>query len=240
MARNPDERPGSAGELAAHLAGALKNGTATRRTRRLATSRTRLAAPVQYAPQPASAERRDAVAGRPPPAWFVPTLIGVALAAIMAIVLTSSLSSGDDAGGSVRERSPAGTQQPAAKEKHKRKPPKDKLAVTPPAGPSDAVPAATGSDPAAAAQLNDRGFALMGEGRFDEAVPLLEQAVRAADPQAADATYAYALFNLGSSLRQAGRPREAVPVLERRLTIPNQTQTVRKELERARREAGSG
>lgn len=80
----------------------------------------------------------------------------------------------------------------------------------------------------------------MGEGRFEEAVPLLKQAVSAADPRAADTTYAYALFNLGSSLRQAGRPQDAIPVLERRLTIPNQTPTVRKELKRARREADGG
>ena len=72
----------------------------------------------------------------------------------------------------------------------------------------------------------------MGEGSFEEAVPLLEQAVAAADPDSD--TYAYALYNLGSSLRQAGRPEDAIPVLERRLQIANQTETVQAELDRAR------
>ncbi len=50
--------------------------------------------------------------------------------------------------------------------------------------------------------------------------------------------YAYALFSLGQALRLAGRPDEAIPVLEARLDIPNQTATVQKELEKARKQAG--
>ena len=50
--------------------------------------------------------------------------------------------------------------------------------------------------------------------------------------------YAYALFNLGKSLRLAGRPDEAIPVLEQRLKIPNQTGTVQRELELAKQQAG--
>ena len=52
-----------------------------------------------------------------------------------------------------------------------------------------------------------------------------------------DDTYAYALYNLGSSLRQAGRPEDAIPVLERRLQISNQTETVQAELDRAKQDA---
>jgi hypothetical protein len=40
--------------------------------------------------------------------------------------------------------------------------------------------------------------------------------------------------------RQAGEPGEAVPVLERRMRIPNQTDTVRRELDAARRDAAKG
>ena len=49
-----------------------------------------------------------------------------------------------------------------------------------------------------------------------------------------DLEYAYALYNLGRSLRLAGRFDEAIPILERRLQIPNQTETVRRELAAAR------
>lgn len=98
-----------------------------------------------------------------------------------------------------------------------------------------AVAGSGGGDPAA---LNSRGFELMNQGRYAEAIPLLEKAVAAYPEGSKDLTYAYALYNLGKSLRLAGRPKEAVPILEKRLAIPNQTGTVRRELEAARRAAG--
>ncbi len=65
-------------------------------------------------------------------------------------------------------------------------------------------------------------------GNYSAAAGVLRQAVQAADP--ASLTYAYALYDLGHSLRLAGDPQAAVPVLERRLQIPNQTGVVRQEL----------
>jgi hypothetical protein len=65
-------------------------------------------------------------------------------------------------------------------------------------------------------------------GDYTSAIPVLRQAVAAA-PQAS-LTYAYALYDLGRSLRLAGDPRAAVHVLYRRLQIPNQTDVVRNEL----------
>jgi len=106
-----------------------------------------------------------------------------------------------------------------------------------------APPAAGGGSPGSTptgspAALNDQGFKLMGQGRYDDAIPPLQKAVAAYPDGSKDLTYAFALFNLGKSLRLAGRPKEAVPILERRLAIPNQTATVRRELEAARRAAG--
>ena len=49
-----------------------------------------------------------------------------------------------------------------------------------------------------------------------------------------DLTLAYALYNLGRSLRLAGRPHEAIPDLERRLQFKNQRGVVKKELARRR------
>lgn len=92
-----------------------------------------------------------------------------------------------------------------------------------------------GGNPAA---LNSQGYRLMGQGRYDEAIPLLQKAVAAYPEGSRELTYAYALYNLGKSLHRAGRSREAVPILEKRLRIPNQTETVRRELEAARRAAG--
>jgi hypothetical protein len=59
-------------------------------------------------------------------------------------------------------------------------------------------------------------------------------------PGTTDLNYAYALYNLGRSLRLSGHPGEAIPFLERRLRFPNQTAAVRRELDAARREAGQG
>ena len=92
---------------------------------------------------------------------------------------------------------------------------------------------------AGAARLNDRGFQLMNAGRYDAAIPLLRRAVSAAPPRGTDLTYAYALFNLGRSLRLAGKPQEAIPLLERRLRIDNQREAVARELEAARRSGRS-
>jgi Flp pilus assembly protein TadD len=57
---------------------------------------------------------------------------------------------------------------------------------------------------------------------------VLRQAVAAAPHSSL--TYAYALYDLGHSLRLAGDPRAAVTVLWQRLQIPNQTDVVRNEL----------
>jgi serine/threonine-protein kinase len=89
-----------------------------------------------------------------------------------------------------------------------------------------------------AGTLNDQGFALMGQGRYGEAIAPLQQAVTACGSSNAIDPCGYALYNLGRTLRLAGHPAEAIPFLERRLLIPNQTGAVRKELRAAQREAG--
>jgi eukaryotic-like serine/threonine-protein kinase len=95
-----------------------------------------------------------------------------------------------------------------------------------------------GADPAEGARLNEQGFDLMSQGRYEEAIPILQQAVDSFPAGTTDLDYAYALFNLGQALRLAGRPDEAVPILERRLQIPNQRGVVRRELALAREAAG--
>ena len=75
----------------------------------------------------------------------------------------------------------------------------------------------------------------MQQGRYEEAIPVLQRAV--ASSQGSGPPHAYALYNLGRSLRLAGRPREAIPILERRLRIPNQTDVVKRELKAAKRAA---
>lgn len=106
-------------------------------------------------------------------------------------------------------------------------------------GTGDAPPAeAFGTGPARGSALNEQGFAMIQEGEYEAAVPVLEEAVSSFPEGTDEINYAYALFNLGNALRLSGRPEEAIPILERRLEIPNQEGEVRKELEAAYAEAG--
>ena len=61
------------------------------------------------------------------------------------------------------------------------------------------------------AALNAEGYELMQQGRYDEAIPVLERAVAAFPEGTSDLNYAYALYNLGRSLRLAGSPRRGDP-----------------------------
>jgi tetratricopeptide (TPR) repeat protein len=76
----------------------------------------------------------------------------------------------------------------------------------------------------------------MDAGKYTSAIPVLRKAVTTASP--ASLAYAYALFDLGRSLRLSGDPRAAVPVLYKRLQIHNQTEVVRQELQLALRALG--
>ncbi len=71
------------------------------------------------------------------------------------------------------------------------------------------------------------------QGAYTAAIPVLRQAISVASPR--DINYAYALYDLGRSLRLAGDPAAAIPILERRLQIPNQTPVVLSELRLAQR-----
>src|SRR4029079_19233547 len=93
---------------------------------------------------------------------------------------------------------------------------------------TNAAPASSDADPAA---LNAQGFDLMQQKRYDEAIPVLQQATKDCPVSRTDPC-AFALFNLGVALRKAGRPDEAIPVLQQRLQNPNQAGKVNAELKK--------
>ncbi len=107
--------------------------------------------------------------------------------------------------------------------------------TTPATIPAPTTPSAPAPPPSAGA-LEAQGHDLMEGGNYNSAIPVLRQAVATASP--ASLTYAYALFDLGRSLRLVGDPRAAVPILWQRLQIPNQTGVVRTELTLALRALG--
>jgi serine/threonine-protein kinase len=78
----------------------------------------------------------------------------------------------------------------------------------------------------------------MQAGRYGDAIAPLQRAVDGACGPGAGLTCAYALYNLGRSLRLAGRPAEAIPILQRRMQFDNQRPAVQAELDQARGAAG--
>jgi eukaryotic-like serine/threonine-protein kinase len=238
MARDPAERPRSAGQLGAQLAHALDEPPTA------PTTRVRPAAPV---PAPARAGGSRGRSGRLP---LIAAAVILALAvAAVAVALSSGGGGGDDpAGAGDRGEQPAGqAQKPKKAKKLKKNSGEQQAQATPapapepeaepepaPDEPADDGGAAAGGAEASGAELNSQGFDLLQSGRYDEAVSLLQRAVQSFPAGTDDVNYAYALFNLGKALRLAGRPSEAIPVLEARLQIPNQTGVVKRELKLAR------
>jgi negative regulator of sigma E activity len=185
----------------------------------------------------------------------VAALLAVAVAVVIAVVLATGSGGGSPAGKS-SSRTTAATGSHAGKAHGKRKQPvvaadgaaagKEAQPGTEEAEvgteeaevePEERVAATpTEADPARGAELNQQGFELIQAGSPEEAVPILEEAVRAFPPGSEETEYAYALFNLGDALLRSGRPEAAIPVLEQRLQIPNQTDVVRRELETAEAE----
>jgi serine/threonine-protein kinase len=244
MSSDPGERPASAGELVRGLRAALERGVETQPAE--TTRRMPAAAPVAAAAATAAEAAADTPPhGERPP--FVPpegqphrsgrtralaiTGLGIAAGLLIALVV---LSGGGDGGSEpVAER-----RDQAQPDRTTQSPPPAAPAAEEPAPPPPPPSPEPADTAASAEELNDQGFALIGSGRYDEAIPILQQAVDTADPSSL--TYAFALFNLGSALRLAGRPEEAIPILEARLEIPNQRGVVRRELDLAYAEAGRG
>jgi serine/threonine-protein kinase len=176
-------------------------------------------------PEPRAPRRTRSGSHAPRRAWGRAFAVATALAALaIAFVLI------DD--GSEQKNGGKAERNVAAKDRQK-----TESSVPDERASSAAVPAPTEGDPAMGSALNQEGFEMIQAGSYEEAVPVLEEAVRAFPPGTEDLDYAYALFNLGNALRLSGRAEEAIPVLERRLEIPNQTEVVRRELATARNEA---
>jgi eukaryotic-like serine/threonine-protein kinase len=215
LAKDPGARWPSATAFVDALEGALVRGEPTAAARAFAPL------PPRRGPQP----RRRRVA-----------LLALGGAAVAAAALALLAGGGDRRAASSAPVTPT----VAGKAPSRRAPARPKTSAAPaqtaPSPAPTAAPRSTGSDPAA---LNDRGFALMQAGRYGEAIGSLQQAVDGACGPGAGLTCAYALYNLGHSLRLAGRPAEAIPILERRLQFDNQRGVVQRELDQARQAAGT-
>jgi eukaryotic-like serine/threonine-protein kinase len=236
LAREPAERWPTATALVDALDRALAQPTTATQ---VAPPPAQVVPPAtQVAPPPAPPPASPSVATYRAPRRRIPLaplLLGLAAIVVGLIVGVSVLNGGGDGdGGSERaaDRAQARERADARRRQERRENASPAPAQETP--PQQAQP----SGEASPAELNDQGFALMNSGRYDQAIPVLQRAVAGFPEGSTDLTLAYALYNLGRSLRLAGRPDEAIPILERRLQFNNQRGAVRKELNAARNAAG--
>jgi len=242
MAKRPEQRWRTAQEFADALeaaltepatrpfrAGAMAPGVAPGVAPRVARP-TRRPAPATPAPARRVAPTAPATVHRPRRRGArLPALAALAAGIAVAAIVAGSLGSGgghSTASTVAARQAPAKTHHKAAATPHPKPP-----AVKHPASTVTATPAAATTPAPVADNLEARGHQLMVDGNYSTAIPVLRQAVAAAPHSSL--TYAYALYDLGRSLRLAGDPRDAAAVLYERLQIPNQTETVREQLQLA-------
>jgi serine/threonine-protein kinase len=247
MAKRPEDRFPTAHALAEAVETALArpDASATTATAVLAAARGRASRgataasatrarprPRRPAPEPAPVARRPRARRAPRRAIAVAALAAAAAGVALAAGATHNSSNNPaptaHAQRTVKHAAPKRAAQPKAKPK----PQATQQTQTQASG----TPAAATTTPPTADTLEAQGHALMDAGKYTSAIPILRKAVTTASP--ATLTYAYALFDLGRSLRLAGDPRAAVPVLYKRLQIHNQTDVVRQELQLALRALG--
>jgi TolA-binding protein len=161
------------------------------------------------------------------PAWLWPAAALLALAAIGGGAAAALLGSGD--------RQAQSTQRGSVSVKTVTQPGTTVVTTAPaaPAAPpttATTAAAAPASDPHA---LNDQAYALMKQGDYASALPLLQQAVQALEGQTGDIYTAYANYNLGVTLMNLGQCGEAIPYLETSRAL----QAHRKEVEQALHQA---
>lgn len=213
LAKDPAARYPTCAEFVADLRAALD----------AAAGRTQVLTPAT--PPPYLPPRRRRRASR-----FVPLLALLALAAIAGGIAAAVISRGSS-------KTPV-AHQPTIRTITLGRTVVQTVTVPAPAVPASTAPAApvttaTSSDPHA---LNDQAWALMQRGDFNDALPLLLQAVpqlQGAGP--GDPYEAYANFNLGYTLVQLGRCREAVPYLEAAKRLEPDRHEVRDVLKQARK-----
>ena len=223
LAKRPEQRYATCADFVSDLRTALAGAPTEARARTAAT-----------VPLPREAGRRTS--SRKP---LLAVLIGAALLAFVLVgVLLARPSSS--------EQTAAPPAKPATHTKHKKQ--TTTAAETTTAGTTQAAAPATTTtsppptttatpQPAAAGPhtLNDQAWGLMLQGRYAEALPLLQQAVpRLQGVGPSDPYEGYANYNLGYTLVQLGRCSEGQTYLERAQTLEPERKEVHKALNEAK------
>ena len=239
LAKRPEQRYATCADFVSELRTALAGAPTETRARTAATVPLPRPAPVPRTGAPRSSSRKPLLA----------VLTGAALLAlVLAGVLLARPSSSEQTASPPAK--PATHKQP---KKHKKQAttaaekttpattqaaPATTTASSPPTTTSAPPPTTTATPQPTAAgphTLNDQAWGLMQQGRYSEALPLLQRAVPAltgAGP--ADPAEGYANYNLGYTLMQLGNCSEGQTYLERAQTLEPDRKEVRKALDEAK------
>ena len=209
LAKEPEHRFASAAELVGALREALDRAAGT----------TEVAAVPVPAPEPAPRRARRRV----------PLLLPLLGAALLAGILAAALLARDDG-----ERTAATVAQTVKETVTLPGTTVVQTVTTAPEPPPATTTTTTTAQPPAQnpSALNDQGFELMKAGRYEEALPLLEQAV-AGLAGSGELAEAYASYNLAFTRRALGQCEGVVELLDRSEEI----QGKRKEISKLRKEA---
>ncbi len=260
MAKDPEERPPTAGAFVDELRAALVATATTAAVPRAAGAARPVGvaipdpdrpptprpdeAPAAVAAPPAAAalrarvprepSRREPVRSAPPARSRLAVVAAIAALALVAGAAIAAFGGGGG-GGSGQSAGRSATTSTHARSTPRR------ATTSAAAPPSSTAPTTT----AAAAPAGDkraaeaRGHAQIAQGDLNGAISTLQGVVGDCPPSTLDPC-AFALFDLGHALRLAGRPDEAIPYLKQRLANPNQQAAVQRELDLARAQAGGG
>jgi serine/threonine protein kinase len=226
MAKDPDDRWGSAEEFAERLGESLTPppprrgaaaGARTTATRKLAT-RERIPPPPSRPPRAAAAAGAPRRSG-PGTGAIVAGIAALLLVAVLAFAL---LSGGDgDKGNQASDR---GTPTPQAKKKETptATPTAEQTqepTATPTATPADTPPPAASKPKGNADQLQLQAFNLNNDGRYEEALPVAQKAVeKGCKGDAAVNPCGYSLYELARAQLNTGDPDGAVKTLDARIS----------------------
>jgi serine/threonine-protein kinase len=163
-----------------------------------------------------------------------------AVAALAAVVLAIGIIADSAGGGPAKATVASRTAASTAAGRHETTTapliagaPSTTRSTPPPAAPKPKTTTPRTADPMA---LDAIGHQQMLRGNYTTAISDMQRVLAATPP--GTMLHAWALFDLGRSLRLAGDPRAAIPVLEQRLQYPGGTDVVRTELVLAERAAG--
>jgi eukaryotic-like serine/threonine-protein kinase len=228
LAKDPSVRYGSAAEFVANLRASLE--AAAGATGVIATASSR---PTRPLPAP-----RAAAAARPRPGWLVPVLAALVLAGA-GVALAVGLTRGSKQAlppqkvttvvvhTVTQPGTTVVTTAPAA-------PPQTTAAAATTTAASSTTTQAAGGDPVS---LNNQAWELMKQGRYQQALPLLESAVSQLRGRQ-DLANAYANYNLGVTLMQLGNCGGAMQYLQTSLSLQPDRREVKDAIKQARKCSG--